>query len=149
MESKDLKKVLGKIAADNGYSTAHGIWYKESTDCIFTLSLQKSNFGNYFYLNLKIFIRGIFGKEYKIDKALKNDVGDIFRRSPKEYDQYLDFDIELADDSRISSIKKLFQEFINPFVENALKIEGIFELEKSGEVFLLPAVKGELTKLKS
>lgn len=147
MESKDLKKKFGIIAKNNEFNTALGIWYKESQECIFTISFQKSNYENLFYINLKIFIKGIFGIDYKIDKSIKNDTGDIFLRTPKEYDNYLNFEIEISDNERINGLRKLFVEFINPFVEKALKKEKIFELEKEGKLLILPAVKEELEKM--
>lgn len=147
MESKELKKRFGEIAKENDYNTAFGIWYKESSECLFILSLQKSNYSNLFYLNLKIFIQGAFETTYKIDKELKNDTGDIFRRSPKEYDQYFDFEVELSDDDRINGLKKLFADFINPFSEKALERNGILQLEETSEIALLPAVKEELEKM--
>ncbi len=147
MEDKDLKKVLGSIAKGNGYNTAFGIWYKESNECIFTLSLQKSNYENTFYLNLKSFIKGAFDINYKIEKSLKNDTGDIFRRIPKEYDKYLNCEIDLSHEERINGLENLFKKFINPFSQKALEKGGILILAENGDVSLLPAVKEELEKL--
>lgn len=147
MENKDLKKVFGSIAKENGYTTAFGIWYRESDECIFTFSLQKSDYENSFYINLKSFIRGAFEQEYKIEKSIKNDTGDIFRRTPNEYNKYLNFESDLSDEERISGLRSLFIEFINPFAQKALEKKGILNLAENGEISLLPAVKGELEKL--
>ncbi len=147
MESKDLKKTFGIIAKNNEFTSTLGIWYKESQDCIFTISLQKSNYETLFYVNLKIFIKDIFGIEYKIDKSIKNDTGDIFLRTPKEYNNYFNFEIEIPHDERTEGLRRLFAEFINPFSEKALKKEKIFDLEKEGKILILPAVKEELEKM--
>ncbi|MBO4232715.1 DUF4304 domain-containing protein [Riemerella anatipestifer] len=147
MESKDFKKVFGNIAKENYFTSSIGIWYKDSDRIIVTLSLQKSNYGDYFYLNIKIFIKGIFGIEYKIDKSLKNDTGDIFLRSPKEYDEYFNFENNLIDDERINGVIKIFNDFINPFTQRALKIEGIKALAEEQKIILLPDVQLELEKM--
>ena len=51
MESKEFKKVFEKVAKANNFEKAFGGWFKESTECIVVLCLQKSNFGDYYELN--------------------------------------------------------------------------------------------------
>lgn len=149
MESKDLKKVFGNIAKESGFSNKFGGWYRESEKSIVTLSLQKSNYADYFYLNIKIFIHGIFSQKYIIDKYLiKNHLGNIFLRSPKEYDEYFNFENNLIDDERINGIIKIFNDFINPFTQRALTIEGIKALAEEQKIVLLPAVQLELEKMR-
>ena len=65
MESKEFKNVFEKVAKANNFEKAFGGWFKESTECIVVLCLQKSNFGDYYELNIKIFIQGMFGNKYK------------------------------------------------------------------------------------
>ena len=64
MESKEFKNVFEKVAKANNFEKAFGGWFKESTECIVILCLQKSNFGDYYELNIKIFIQGMFGNKY-------------------------------------------------------------------------------------
>ena len=65
MESKDFRKLFNEIAKNNGFEPAFGGWFKESDECIVALYLQKSNFGNYYELNIKTFVQGLFGNLYK------------------------------------------------------------------------------------
>jgi len=58
MDNKEFKKVFGDIAKVNGFDRAFGGWFKESSECILVLELQKSNYGDYYYLNIKIFCPG-------------------------------------------------------------------------------------------
>jgi hypothetical protein len=54
MNSKEFKNVFGELAKINGFLKAFGGWFKESTECIAILELQKSSFGDNYYLNIKI-----------------------------------------------------------------------------------------------
>ena len=56
MESNDFKKIFGEVAKGNGFERAHEGWFKEFSDIIQVLDLQRSNYGPYFYLNIKVFI---------------------------------------------------------------------------------------------
>ena len=68
MESKEFKNVFEKVAKANNFEKAFGGWFKESTECIVVLCLQKSNFGDYYELNIKIFIQGMFGNKYRSEE---------------------------------------------------------------------------------
>jgi hypothetical protein len=86
MKSKEFKKLFGEVAKSNKFESAFGGWFKDSTESTIVLDLQKSNFGDYYELNIKIFVQGMFGNNYSRSKNLvKRDVGNIFRRQPPEY----------------------------------------------------------------
>ena len=148
MESKEFKKVFEKVAKANNFEKAFGGWFKESTECIVVLCLQKSNFGDYYELNIKIFIQGMSGNKYTRSKDLvKKNVGDVFTRQPSDYSNVLDFDISMDEGKRIEKLESLFRGFIVPFTDMALSRLGLRELAKEGKIFLLPAVKEGLTIL--
>lgn len=145
MDNKEFKKIFGEIAKSNGFESAFGGWFKDSAESIIVLDLQKSNFGNYYEMNIKIFIQGVFGNTYSRNKNLvKRDIGNIFRRQPLEYKSVFDFDEQMLDERRKADLVKLFGNFIVPFTDKALSKSGIIDLANKGEITLLPAVKGEL-----
>lgn len=145
MDSKEFKKVFGEIAKLNGFESAFGGWFTESAESIVVLDLQKSNFGDYYEMNIKIYVQGMFGNSYTRNKDLvKKDTGDVFRRHPPEYKDVLSFDAAMDDEKRKERLGKLFSEFIVPFTNKALSKSGIKELAEKGEITLLPAVKKEL-----
>jgi len=146
MNSKEYKNTFHEIAKENGFEKAFGSWFKESKECILVLELQKSNFGDYYEMNVKVFIQGAFGNKYFKNKDLaKKDMGDVFTRQPKEMRNVFIFDdVQMTDEERISNTKKLFNEFIVPFTNKALLRSGIKELAEEGKIILLPAVKKEL-----
>jgi hypothetical protein len=145
MNSKEFKIAFGEVAKVYDFKKAFGGWYKESSECIAILELQKSNFGDYYLLNIKIFIQGTFGKHYSPTKDLiKSSMGDVNSNETKEYKSVLDFDEPMDDDTRKERLKELFEKHIVPFTDKTLSKSGIKELADKGEIFLLPAVKEEL-----
>jgi hypothetical protein len=151
MSNVEFKKMFGNLAKLHGFERAFGGWFRESDECILVLDLQRSNYSNLYYLNIKLYVRGMFTDEYgelKLDKGLvRSDVGHIFRREPKEFSTALDLENDLADTDREESLTKLFTEFLEPFSQRASTPKGIAQLAKAEEIFLLPAVKQELKEL--
>lgn len=145
MDSKEFKNIFDEVAKRNNFEKAFGGWFIESFECIIVLDLQKSNFGDYYELNNKIFIQGMFGNTYVKGKNLvKKQTGDIFTRQPNNYKDVFDFDKSMDDDKRKRKLEDLFSEFIKPLTDKALSRQGLKELEAQERIFLLPAVKAEL-----
>lgn len=76
MDSKDFKGAFNEIARKSGFEKACGGWFKESDECIAVLDLQKSNYGDYYELNIKLFVQGMFGNHYVKGK-------DLVKRQPQ------------------------------------------------------------------
>lgn len=146
MDSKEFKKIFDSLAKTNGFEVDFGGCFRESEESIVVLNLQKSNFGNYYELNIKIFVQGVFNVFYKKNKDLvKKEIGTIFRRQPEKYNSIFDLDFLMSDAEREDKLKTLFLEFITPFSEKALFKAEIMELAKNEEIKLLPAVKNAMS----
>ena len=78
---------------------------------------------------------------------MKNEIGNIFSRTPDDYAEVLDLDSSLEYEIRAKKLHKLFSEFIVPFTNKMLTRSGIKEMSQNEDDFLLPAVKEELEKL--
>ncbi|AKK71314.1 hypothetical protein OK18_00480 [Chryseobacterium gallinarum] len=150
MNSKEFKQVFGEIAKKNGFLQAFGGWFKDSPECIAILELQKSKYGDYYQLNIKIFMQKSFGRTYLPTKELiKSPMGDVNGGVPQSFKEVFDFDRVLNDEYRIEKLNELFIDHIIPFTTRTSTKIGIKELESRGEIFLPPAVKQELEKLLS
>lgn len=146
MDSKEFKNVFNEIAKANDFKKAFSGWYKESPECIAILELQKSNFGDYYQLNIKIFIQGVFDKSYFPSKDLiKGSMGHINSSETNDYKNVFDFDEPLDDTIRKERLKELFIKHIVPFTNKSLSKSGIRDLAEKGEIFILPAIKEELS----
>jgi len=147
MNTKEFKTLLSKVAKGHGFEFLYGGWFREFPECLIVLDVQKSNFGNYCYVNVRIFVQGTFGRAYARHKDLVKSGGDVFRRTPPEFDEALNFDSNFNLEEREQILKKIFQTFLEPFVEDAATRAGLFRLETAKKVFLLPAMKAELERL--
>lgn len=145
MDNKEFKSIFNDMVKLNGFERAFGGWFKESSECILVLDLQKSNFGNHYQLMIKIYVQGMFGNTYSKSKDLvKRNGGNIFRGEPTQFKDVFNFDTLITYDKRQQRLEELFSAFIEPFTNKALSKLGIKELAEKGEIFLLPAVKKEL-----
>ena len=89
--------------------------------------------------------RAFLEKKYQLSRELVcGDVGDVFRRSPKDYDQIFDLGSDLPDDERIEYLRKFIDEFLSGFIQQTSTVKGIMLLAEQGELYLLPAVKRAL-----
>lgn len=145
MDTKSFKKLFSAVATANGFIAVHAGWFQESEECVVVLDLQNSNFGNYFELNIKIFVQGLFGMQYERDKDMvKKHIGDVFLRPPSRYKAALILDNALSSDERTAEIERMFKEFLMPFTAEALTRSGVMSLGASGQVYLLEAVRKQL-----
>jgi hypothetical protein len=148
MESKKLKEIFDETAKAKSFEKKFNGWFKESDECICVLDLQKSNYADYYDLNIKIFIQGLFGKKYHPNKELvKKDTGDVFRRLPEEFKDVLNLSLLISEHERQVKLKYLFENFIEPFVLKANTKSGLIELAREERIFLLPAVRTELNTM--
>jgi hypothetical protein len=148
MENKIFKKKFNDIAKSHGFESIFGGWFKDSSECIVVVELMKSNFGNYYQLNIKVFVNGVFGKFYTKNKDLvKKEIGNVFIGEPREFSTALDLETLMDIKEREQKLQSLFKDFLVPFSKKALTKQGINELAEQGEIDLLPAVKEELGRL--
>lgn len=145
MDSRKLKKNFGAIAQSYGFNYAFGGWYKQSTESIVVFSFQKSNYGDFFYLNIKIYIQYIFKTKYVINRDLiKKDIGDIFLRPLAKYDSAFNLENNIDDEQRMQVMANLFNNFLVPFTNQALSKAGIKRLSDEGLIDIFPAIQKEM-----
>ena len=133
------------MAIANGFERHFGAWFKESTESILVLILVKSNFSRLYYLGIKVNLRHAFGREFEKNKEwVKHDIANVLVGPSKEFDDLFDLEKEMPKDDRLKLMDRLFRTDIQRLTEKLLSREGIIELYKTGQIFLLPAVKVEL-----
>ncbi|MDP1978677.1 DUF4304 domain-containing protein [Undibacterium sp.] len=148
MENKNFKKMFGQIAQHFGFRFVFNGWFKESEECITVLNLQKSNYGNYYDLVIKIYVQNCLGKQHVVSKDLvKNQLGTADRGHPREYDDLFNLELNMEDDQRRQGLEQFFQTYMEPFSEKSLSRLGVQELGEKKELFLTPAVKESLEAL--
>ncbi|MES2389478.1 MAG: DUF4304 domain-containing protein [Bacteroidota bacterium] len=144
MNNKEFKTVFAQTAKSYGFKSAFGNWYKESSECIAILELQKSNFADCYYLNIKTFIQGLFELKYAPSKeVVKSSMGHITNQI-RDLDVF-NLDKSMDDTIRNEQLNKYFENYIVPYTNKILSKYVIKEMAKKGEITLLPAVKVQLS----
>lgn len=148
MDTKEFKELFNEVAQYNNFEKAFGGWFKESHESIVVLDLQKSNYGCYYELNIKIYIQGVFNKAYVRNKDLvKKNIGNIFSRQPNEYKDMLELDNLMSIENRRTKLESLFDNYIVPITTMAATKEGIMRMSEEKKIFILPAVMNEIKRL--
>ncbi len=147
MDASAFKKLFSIVSERNQFIAAFGGWFRDSSETIIVLDLQKSNYGNYFEVNVKIYVQGLFGNNYIKGKDLvKKLTGDVFLRVPGSFRNALDLNSALNPDEREKDIEKLFSDYLVPLSTEARTRSGLLRLGESGRLVLLPAVRKELNE---
>jgi hypothetical protein len=145
MEASEFKVLFGDVARAHGFTAAHGGWYRKTPTALFVLNLQKSNFGNYYELNLKLFLgEGLPTSATVSKKLVKSLSGDIFRRQPKECREVFDLDATITADDRRERLDRMFTELVDRIATAAASPLGLLRLRDEGVVYLLPMAEARL-----
>lgn len=142
MDSKNFKSLFNAEALKHGFQFKFGGWFKQSSECILILTLQKSSYSNLYHLNIKIYVNGMVETMHVNNKELTQKLpGNLFRRQPKEFDEIFDLDLPMTDDKREQGLELFFTEYMVPFSEKALTLEGLKKLWKDNQLFFTAADK--------
>lgn len=145
MEASEFKNIFGDVAEAHGFTSSHGGWYRETQTALFVLGLQKSSFGNYFELNIKLFLgRSFPGKAAEFKKLVSSLSGDIFRRQPEECREVFDLDTTSTAADRRSRLDRMFVELVDRIASAATSPFGILRLRDEGVLYLLPMAEARL-----
>lgn len=147
MEKPQFKALFDDVARGHGFLAAHGGWHRQFEGVLLILDLQRSNFGAYYELNLKLFLNSLSAAERIASKILvKSESGDIFVRPPETYRPAFDLEATLSALQRREKLDDLFRKWVLPVGEACASPAGILSLRDRGMIFLLPGVEKHLKK---
>ena len=144
MENKTFKLEIGSLLKKTGLEKGNGFWFKKEIDLIIVVHLQKSDYSNYFYFIVKVYIQCLFGDSYKIDKSLVNNLGTIRIDPFIQNRELFDLDNNMNDEERMEKISKLIAEKIVPLIDRLSSIEGIKKMITDEGLYATEAVKTKL-----
>jgi len=127
-KKKLLKKRLAELFKDAGFKKLGSGWYLEHENHIVVLELQASSYSSLYYLNIKLYVRGLWGNSYPLDKELVRDMGNVSFTVVPPYDLGLDLENDLSDEERLYLLEKMARECVLPLAHKLLTAEGVFEL---------------------
>lgn len=146
-----LQKRFGRVAEKHGFVSMHGSWVRTGPDSSIVLQLQRSRVGPHTDLCVKVFLHARTTRLGRTEQEMATtDVGDIFRRPPKDLDALLAIGSESPErDAAERALELLFTKFVGPFSSEAMTIEGILRLASEKQIVILPAIEKDLMKEKA
>lgn len=145
MTPAEFKKLFFEVAAQNGFSKEFEGIFVETQEVTIALDLQKSAHGRVFYLNIKLFVQGLFGKKYEKSKELvTKEIGNVFTREPQEYKEAFNLENSLSLEDRRVLLSRFFSSHFKEFIQESGTRKGILNLGSRQGIFILPAVRNAL-----
>lgn len=137
MERKDLIELMNEILCPLGFKHKGNNWLFNEAELSKIINLQKSCFGNYYYINYGFIIKAI-----KLDGLymhIDNRLASKNREEQKEIDTLLDFEFDMPKKRRLFLLKQKIELIILPVMQNVNSEEDIKnELKKRSHLNNIP-----------
>jgi len=135
-DSKIIKEAIKKPLSEAGYIKKSDTWYLRNDEVVLLVNIQKSQYGNQFYINCGASLKSLssveFPKEHQCNIRFRiEDV--IPSGSESNIGALLDLeDISISENQRKDGILKLIVECVLPALNALSSIKGIGEAIRSG-----------------
>lgn len=133
MEKKDIEKAINENLSLRGFRKKSSTWYLGGGNALHVINLQKSSYGNQYYLNISFVPKGMeidglpTPKEYKCPIRIR--FSSLLPDCQDEIERAFNFeDKSLEDVDRLQTIANLFAQILYPFLD---------KVEKKGLKFLI------------
>jgi Domain of unknown function (DUF4304) len=135
-DSKTIKEIIKKSLSKAGYSKKSDTWYFRNDEVVLLVNLQKSQYGNQYYLNCGVGLKSLgvvdFPKEYQCHIRFRIE-GVMPEGSEKNIAALLNLeDMSISEIQRKDEISKLIAEYVLPTLTALSSINGISETIHSG-----------------
>jgi hypothetical protein len=138
MERKELVNILSDVLIPIGFKRKGNYWVVNGNEITKVVNLQKSQFGNYFYIN--------YG--YILNTIPLDDMMHIYKRVASSnknenlrIDELLDLENNISDDERACELKKmLFEKLVKNIDSVNTEIDVLDELKKRPHLNDIPLV---------
>lgn len=135
IEKGPLKKAVGSLLRASGYQKRGQTWHKVGDEVVAAVELQKSQYSDFYYVNVAFELRALSGDELmpthkshiclRAERLLPDDVDKI--------DSLFRLDnAELTSDEQISAISQFFIEKLIPRCDRLLEMKNIRAEYKNG-----------------
>ncbi|MGH2340867.1 DUF4304 domain-containing protein [Segnochrobactraceae bacterium EtOH-i3] len=141
MENEEFKNTFKNEMRNNGFKRRASHWYKNINNILYVVNLQKSHFGDEFYINISCVPDGMavtglpFPKEYKCPIRLR-----LGSKMPEQTDTYikttLDMSSTISNSERELQIKDIIRNYIIPIADK------ISDIDKIKSVIINDSIKG-------
>ncbi len=138
MTNLEFKKKLNESLEAFGFSKYGNKWSMETDELEKVIYLQKSNYGNQYYINYGFNFKDLVYPE--VDMHIWNQLGSKKRRDNKLIFQTLDLTNSIEDNIRVQNLKNIVSEILLPEIVSINKKTDVISYLKStsnlNDVFL-------------
>lgn len=125
---------LERFARAAGMEKKSGTWYRQGDEVVAVVDLQKSQYGQQYYLNLGFWLRELGADRYP--KGLRCHISvRLETLAPEERHRIarlLDLDHEIPDEQRVDELVALLNERTLPLIERGSSVVGLRALVDEG-----------------
>jgi hypothetical protein len=140
MDKKSIQAPVARWANRAGFQKRSDTWYRRFPDLVQVLNLQKSQYGDQYYLNVGIYVPSIgaansqWPKEHQCHvraraKTLVSEQSNDIARFESAMDLE---DGSVSSDAREQEIERLLDEHVASFFDSAANLEDLHSLIRSG-----------------
>jgi hypothetical protein len=142
-ERNAVQRAFDSWGREAGLEKRSGSWYHTSDEVISVSNLQKSQYGQKYYVNQAFWLRELgdecFPKENKCHIRMR--LGSLVGDQSDRLDQLLDMKYEASDESRILELAALFGVGLSRVIERGDSLRGLRALLDEG-AFKAAAIRG-------
>lgn len=133
-----VKKGLDASLKEAGFKKKSNSWYWSNDQVILQINLQKSQYGDQYYVNGGVFLKSLgtieFPKEYNCHIRFRLTAV-ASEEERKEIESVFDLENQLLSDyQRKEEISRLIREIALPILQGCSSEKGIAEMIKSGKL---------------
>lgn len=150
MDKKQFKELFYSTAKKYDFVYNYGNVYFDKPKMLLVLELQKSNYSELYYCNIKLGVRGWHSKQLVISKeVIKNPSGPFSERAKEEFYHAFDLENNLSDSKREILLNRFFTEQIAYLKSLMDNVNDLIDARESGKIYIHDVGFSELLKLKS
>ncbi len=145
MEKKELIKSIDNVLIKNSYKRKSTTWYLSKSDFVCVLNLQKSAWGNQYYMNVSVCFKKGLDIEYPRENQcdIRWRLGDE-SANVKNFAKILDFeDTSIPTEDKLKIINKVITDTVIPLFSSLNTREDLIKFIKSNPKNLIVTVDGK------
>ena len=150
----DSKQQLGAALAPSlkaaGYRKRALTWHREWKDTISVFNVQKSQWGDQFYINCAIYLKALGDEktppEYRCPVRIR--IGDLVPQRER-LNSLLDFEKEIKEEARLQEIVTMVNSFALPWLEKYADVEELRSLvcsDKASQMAIYGSIREYFTR---
>jgi hypothetical protein len=132
-----IKAAFDDALKEAGFHKKSGTWYLEKEEVVLVANLQKSQWGQQYYINLGIWLRRLGEKKFRKENECHLRLR--ARSLPAIDDDFFNqtFDLEnptLTPEERYERVRSIMREIVIPFLNRCGSVRGIMEEFQKGQL---------------